>query len=128
MVGAMAEEPRPRKAEEVYSEDRRRAQGRRVVGHGFIPWASSLWGENPREPGGRFEALLVIASVVGIVFLPVVVAIAALNPGPVATPIMFGAIALLIAAAVWLAYSWWRRRRSAPSLDEILRSRREGGS
>lgn len=122
----MAEEPRPRKAEEIYSEDRRRAQGRRVVGHGFVPWVQSLWGENPPEPAGRFEAFLVIVSVVAVIFLPVVIAIAALNPGPMAIPIMLVAIALLTAAAARLGYSWWKRRRTAPSLDEVLRSRRQG--
>lgn len=121
----MAEEPRPQKAEEIYSEDRRRAQGRRVVGHGFVPWVQSLWGENPAEPAGRFEAFFAIVSVAAVIFLPVVIAIAALNPGPAATPIMYASIALLVAAAAWLVYSWWKRRQTAPSLDQVLRSRRQ---
>ena len=120
----MAEEPRPLRAEEVYSEDRRRAQGRRVMGHGFVPWVFWRGIENPREPAGRFEAVLVILSVCAVIFLPVVVAMAATNPGPLATPIMYVSIAVLVLAVARLVYAWWRRRRSSQSLDEVLRSRR----
>ena len=111
----------------VYAEDRQRAQSRRVVGHGDVPWVSSLWGENPQEAStSRVEAGLFFLAVAAAIFLPVAILIAAVNPGPVATPFMWGGIVLLVLTAVWLWYSWQKKRRSASSLDEVLRSRSQG--
>ncbi len=102
-------------------EGRRQDAQREILGAGPIPWFSSSSASS--VSGSRLDGLLAIVALLAVIFLPVVIWIAALNPGPVATPVMWISTVVLVAVVAVLMIRFWARRRSVAPIRPRRRRR-----